>query len=102
MSVCNILRNEDIIPQLERIFSVILPKDERVKLVMLVYSVRLTSHDEELFCTHSSELASYYYPLVGKLLNIPVDLLEVTSLELILEPDSLPVLTLTCHPTSKV
>ncbi len=102
MSTHNILRNEDIIPQLERIFSRVFDKPNHVQLTVNSDLLILIVDGIVLLAVTKKEDIHSCYPLLCNALGIPQDVLQVTSLELILEPDSLPVLTLTCHPTSKV
>ncbi len=102
MSIYNVMRNEDIIPQLERVFSLVFDKPNHVHLTVDLDLLVLRVNGFMLLAVTNKEEIRSCYPLLCKVLGIPQDVLKVTSLELTLEPDSLPVLALTCHPTSKV
>ncbi len=102
MAMHNILRNEDIIPQLQRVFSLAFDKPKHLQLTVDSNLLRLIVDGIVLLAVTNKEDIHSCYPLLCKALGIPQEVLRVTSLELTLEPDSLPVLTLTCHPTSKV
>lgn len=96
-----ILTNEEILPDLGRIFSTAIDKPVQVAVRISMTRVLLLVDNDIAFMSHDMKDVVYYWPLLVDLLGIPEDVLHVTELTLILEPKELPELTLGLHPLRK-